>query len=100
HTRWPRDWSSDVCSSDLGIARGTRRDWYMSMPSRKALRAGTPVPSTKDQSRTARNERWMVSRVAESPPIAPVWRRVTIANTQTRSEEHTSELQSRGHLVC
>src|SRR5690625_3461412 len=19
HTRWPRDWSSDVCSSDLGI---------------------------------------------------------------------------------
>src|SRR5207253_6929714 len=21
HTRWPRDWSSDVCSSDLGQAR-------------------------------------------------------------------------------
>src|SRR5690625_6610283 len=21
HTRWPRDWSSDVCSSDLGPAR-------------------------------------------------------------------------------
>src|SRR5437870_11024031 len=20
HTRWPRDWSSDVCSSDLGVA--------------------------------------------------------------------------------
>src|SRR5690625_7195968 len=20
HTRWPRDWSSDVCSSDLGIS--------------------------------------------------------------------------------
>src|SRR5207253_5136454 len=20
HTRWPRDWSSDVCSSDLGLA--------------------------------------------------------------------------------
>src|SRR5690625_5942336 len=19
HTRWPRDWSSDVCSSDLGV---------------------------------------------------------------------------------
>src|SRR5439155_8656335 len=24
HTRWPRDWSSDVCSSDLGGA-GRRR---------------------------------------------------------------------------
>src|SRR5439155_10722134 len=23
HTRWPRDWSSDVCSSDL-VARGLR----------------------------------------------------------------------------
>src|SRR5690625_6744524 len=21
HTRWPRDWSSDVCSSDLNLAR-------------------------------------------------------------------------------
>src|SRR6266702_7974534 len=21
HTRWPRDWSSDVCSSDLGLAK-------------------------------------------------------------------------------
>src|SRR5690625_6598074 len=25
HTRWPRDWSSDVCSSDLG-RRGDRGD--------------------------------------------------------------------------
>src|SRR5690625_4468560 len=25
HTRWPRDWSSDVCSSDLvGVAHGLR----------------------------------------------------------------------------
>src|SRR5207253_4899087 len=24
HTRWPRDWSSDVCSSDLGFAAGSR----------------------------------------------------------------------------
>src|SRR5207253_7342953 len=22
HTRWPRDWSSDVCSSDLGLSIG------------------------------------------------------------------------------
>src|SRR5215510_8751030 len=24
HTRWPRDWSSDVCSSDLGGGRARR----------------------------------------------------------------------------
>src|SRR5690625_4477977 len=24
HTRWPRDWSSDVCSSDLGEGAGRR----------------------------------------------------------------------------
>src|SRR5215510_16268166 len=23
HTRWPRDWSSDVCSSDLAVSAGT-----------------------------------------------------------------------------
>src|SRR5437660_3944243 len=23
HTRWPRDWSSDVCSSDLKISKDT-----------------------------------------------------------------------------
>src|SRR5207253_4767894 len=26
HTRWPRDWSSDVCSSDLRGAGGAARD--------------------------------------------------------------------------
>src|SRR5439155_18742198 len=26
HTRWPRDWSSDVCSSDLNTARGALVD--------------------------------------------------------------------------
>src|SRR5690625_3356211 len=25
HTRWPRDWSSDVCSSDLTFVEGTDR---------------------------------------------------------------------------
>src|SRR6266702_4544561 len=26
HTRWPRDWSSDVCSSDLSGSSGTNGD--------------------------------------------------------------------------
>src|SRR5437660_9208165 len=57
HTRWPRDWSSDVCSSDLIDSRPTR---------------GAP--------------RWPTSSEG--------------ARSFSRSEEHTSELQSRGHLVC
>src|SRR5207253_1342368 len=32
HTRWPRDWSSDVCSSDLGIAgKMTQTEWLNEM---------------------------------------------------------------------
>src|SRR5439155_10239784 len=26
HTRWPRDWSSDVCSSDLEMSHGWNTD--------------------------------------------------------------------------
>src|SRR5205809_5217396 len=55
HTRCSRDWSSDVCSSDL--ARHS-----------KPRRAG--------------------------------WSPTTSSRTCCRSEEHTSELQSRLHLVC
>src|SRR5690625_7051937 len=29
HTRWPRDWSSDVCSSDLAQDAGTHRRYTM-----------------------------------------------------------------------
>src|SRR2546422_1635122 len=44
------------------------------------------------------------SRSAEdwsSPSSArPIWRTATHSTFSTRSEEHTSELQSRLHLVC
>src|SRR2546429_6765176 len=62
HTRCSRDWSSDVCSSDLlfpTTAKTTRRTPYM----------GCVIPAVK-----------MIA--------------------YGRSEEHTSELQSRLHLVC
>src|SRR5207253_8552756 len=35
HTRWPRDWSSDVCSSDLLLTGGSRT----ALPRRQTLRA-------------------------------------------------------------
>src|SRR5439155_5516428 len=40
HTRWPRDWSSDVCSSDLGWF--PCRYWQLRRPPRSRLRSGTP----------------------------------------------------------
>src|SRR2546429_6890281 len=65
HTRCSRDWSSDVCSSDLRRARV----------------------------RVSEGERQRVGR--ERNPVAQVRRAL-----DDRSEEHTSELQSRLHLVC
>src|SRR5439155_7297232 len=68
HTSWPRDWSSDVCSSDLaGICTGTVR-----------------------------------TLIILAPQCRQIYQQHTSANNprRERSEEHTSELQSRGHLVC
>src|SRR5207253_8649969 len=46
HTRWPRDWSSDVCSSDLGMdasmtqaSSATLRKSFRSQPARASLQA-------------------------------------------------------------
>src|SRR5690606_40530525 len=64
HTRFSRDWSSDVCSSDLAV-----------------LGAPALAPSVAAAA----------PRRAESRTPTPAVR---------RSEEHTSELQSRENLVC
>src|SRR2546429_6662360 len=66
HTRCSRDWSSDVCSSDLEIVVGKLLALKL-LRGRKSLR------------------------------------RASCGHIQRgglRSEEHTSELQSRLHLVC
>src|SRR2546422_4099446 len=90
HTRCSRDWSSDVCSSDLvavdqpgqhggvvqvdhpGIARGMAGD---------GVRGSDLLDTVAlDQNRLIREHRACAH--------------------ESRSEEHTSELQSRLHLVC
>src|SRR2546422_3912486 len=70
HTRCSRDWSSDVCSSDLSVAR-TRASGARRSASSSCLN--------------------------DSRSIAT---RSKLAREEGRSEEHTSELQSRLHLVC
>src|SRR5439155_16169498 len=41
HTRWPRDWSSDVCSSDLGLGKSAKivrlEVWWPASNSRQSF---------------------------------------------------------------
>src|SRR2546422_7075828 len=67
HTRCSRDWSSDVCSSDL-------------VSLAKTLFSLTSILSSASNLNNAL--------------------RCTTSCARGRSEEHTSELQSRLHLVC
>src|SRR5690606_40227760 len=82
HTRFSRDWSSDVCSSDLKYI--SRRNKYifhylhLSGVKRALFFALTGLDVLI---------RWVVVDV-------------TFYSSFWRSEEHTSELQSRENLVC
>src|SRR3712207_6918512 len=61
------------------------------------------APSTRPRRRASRP--WSLQPGAAAPcRAAPAarraWRRGAIASSSARSEEHTSELQSRQYLVC
>src|SRR5215510_1115515 len=43
HTRWPRDWSSDVCSSDLDRPEAPRARWQRAAALRRAAAVGRRV---------------------------------------------------------
>src|SRR2546422_3284162 len=77
HTRCSRDWSSDVCSSDLQF-------WPDGSP---------------ESGRTSLEWRADARRNPEARPHAKA-SRAGPGRLHFRSEEHTSELQSRLHLVC
>src|SRR2546429_6374664 len=86
HTRCSRDWSSDVCSSDL--AAQTRR-------------CGAPV------SRATAGVVLLILAARAAPAqgitvtVGPQFALASYREVASgRSEEHTSELQSRLHLVC
>src|SRR5690625_5806514 len=100
HTRWPRDWSSDVCSSDLlTVERGVgevRLEERGGDPGRQphAVQGqrrlvGEPQPRQVDQPGGR-----LQAQVLRSVRVA------ALVEREGRSEEHTSELQSRGQLVC
>src|SRR5437660_5818867 len=77
----------------------------------RSPRGGTPGPTRTGRSRTRRSKRWEPACTRRSDPPSScggtgTWAQATTASSQAgshrldlRSEEHTSELQSRGHLV-
>src|SRR2546429_7291750 len=91
HTRCSRDWSSDVCSSDLFA----RCDW----------RRGRWILRRKSSAPAGGNLLWRpAARICATPRACcanlPVLSPLPSSPSPSRSEEHTSELQSRLHLVC
>src|SRR3546814_6256154 len=105
------DWSSDVCSSDLGARRRAESCSWSRRPSRRRQGAGRPARSCEQPvDIPARIGLFVVKPVTEQPVAAaqPVLDAVIVAGQAgivaaappfggdafRRSEEHTSELQS------
>src|SRR3989449_7683364 len=87
HTRCSRDWSSDVCSSDHPAQR------EVPPRGREGGRVEQPVRATHEA-------RGGEHRGPHVPAVERVHRVLVFTGFHQRSEEHTSELQSRLHLVC
>src|SRR5207253_8150764 len=96
HTRWPRDWSSDVCSSDLSLGM-TRLQTLRLIVLPQAMRVIIPPTGNETISMLKTTSLASVVTVKE---LLYTTELIYSVNFLTRSEEHTSELQSRGHLVC
>src|SRR5206468_8576277 len=95
HTRSDRDWSSDVCSSDL-LTRTSLS------PRVHDLKRNGPVPIGCWVEKVPVG--WKMPSASTAPLSAWYFCNASglaIANgVSVRSEEHTSELQSRSDLVC
>src|SRR3546814_7651005 len=95
------DWSSDVCSSDLGPASGRKRTlWDGSLPFRGEIRRlGSLLPSRSregpDYVPLSQPSPLKGRGLNGSSPPQSRQHRIILSNIQRwRSEEHTSELQS------
>src|SRR5256885_10998438 len=93
HTRLQGDWSSDVCSSDLGHRPAHVQKARRSGPLKRAFEAGSRGSAWSGFPRSVQRA---AARACSSQPSKVFW----WALIQPRSEEHTSELQSPCNLVC
>src|SRR5690606_40220865 len=98
HTRFSRDWSSDVCSSDLQLSLAIGRD---GQNARLAARLTGWKIDIKSESQQAELAVLEAQRAFDEAEAALRAREEARARAEAeRSEEHTSELQSRENLVC
>src|SRR5256884_6890966 len=94
HTRCSRDWSSDVCSSDLELESHPvalavmERNSIIFVEKKPAVCAG--IDGDGERARDFFIDILFDGTERENRALAD----------EKRSEEHTSELQSRLHLVC
>src|SRR3712207_8835318 len=71
------------------------RSWSRRRPSRMSLARISPTPSTVSSSES------VAPRMPSRPPNSrTIWPVTSLGRRGMRSEEHTSELQSRQYLVC
>src|SRR5207253_10588009 len=72
-----------------------------SFPTRRSSDLSPPWPSTSRRASSSRLRARARSATQATSPSGPgSGERARSGGTSKRSEEHTSELQSRGHLVC
>src|SRR5690625_6207897 len=96
HTRWPRDWSSDVCSSDLHLMAYAVKELFpeAQVTIGPVIDNGFYYDFAYERPFTPEDLEAIEKKMAE------IARRDEKVEREVRSEEHTSELQSRGHIVC
>src|SRR5690606_40662140 len=95
HTIFSRDWSSDVCSSDLINEEEPRLD--ARLPNGYRIHAVIPPCSRKGTTVAIRKFATVQFTFKDYVRINAM---TADAAQFLRSEEHTSELQSRENLVC
>src|SRR5690606_39795502 len=100
-----RDWSSDVCSSDLKYAEAIgnlqdeiKRNQQVLIDLQNETQL--TVAEIKDVNRRMSIGEAKARRAKKEMVEANLRLVISIAKKYTRSEEHTSELQSRENLVC
>src|SRR5690625_6945732 len=102
HTSWPRDWSSDVCSSDLFTKNSFKEvvvDGFKSVYHSRS-RVETIRPGRATGRLIGGNLTILTTSLGTSYEPDFSGALLFLEDIGERSEEHTSELQSRGHLVC
>src|SRR5690625_6278276 len=86
--------SPPVPSSTTGLPAGApSSSWAKALPARGRTRAATSTTASSASPARVTFRRRLTRAAYVAPERAPICHRL-------RSEEHTSELQSRGHLVC